>query len=251
MEAQKSPDDFRDWIAETIYPDVDLPKELDLRGDLQPIRNQGRQGSCVAQAGCVMKEWQEKKDVKLNEYFSPQYIYNNRENYPNSGMYGRDLMRILTKLGCCREVIFPYGTNKDTNITSDEAIEDAKNYKIKSYALVSTIDGLKKALYKNGPCIILLPTYEDAGNTFWKPKNPTDVRKGGHAVAIVGYNKEGFILRNSWGRKWGDNGYVIYPYGDFGIQWEIWTTIDEKSYEPENKTRGSFFKLFTCCKENL
>ena len=34
MEALKSPDDSRDWIAESIYPSKDelnLPKELDLR----------------------------------------------------------------------------------------------------------------------------------------------------------------------------------------------------------------------------
>jgi hypothetical protein len=30
---------------------------------------------------------------------------------------------------------------------------------------------------------------------------------GGHAVAIVGFDAAGnFLLVNSWGRKWGDNG---------------------------------------------
>ena len=37
---------------------------------------------------------------------------------------------------------------------------------------------------------------------------------GGHAVLAVGYddNKEHFIVRNSWGTKWGDNGYFYMPY---------------------------------------
>lgn len=31
--------------------------------------------------------------------------------------------------------------------------------------------------------------------------------RGGHAVALVGYTSEYFIVRNSWGTAWGDNGY--------------------------------------------
>lgn len=31
--------------------------------------------------------------------------------------------------------------------------------------------------------------------------------KNGHAVSIIGYDKNGFIIKNSWGREWGKNGY--------------------------------------------
>ncbi len=30
----------------------------------------------------------------------------------------------------------------------------------------------------------------------------------GHAVSLVGYSKNYFIVRNSWGTKWGDNGFA-------------------------------------------
>jgi hypothetical protein len=36
---------------------------------------------------------------------------------------------------------------------------------------------------------------------------PNTVR-GGHAVALVGYSPDRFIVRNSWGTSWGDNGFA-------------------------------------------
>jgi C1A family cysteine protease len=30
----------------------------------------------------------------------------------------------------------------------------------------------------------------------------------GHAVALVGYTKNHFIVRNSWGTNWGDKGFA-------------------------------------------
>ena len=34
---------------------------------------------------------------------------------------------------------------------------------------------------------------------------------GGHAVAAVGFNENSFIIRNSWGEQWGENGYFYMP----------------------------------------
>lgn len=38
---------------------------------------------------------------------------------------------------------------------------------------------------------------------------------GGHAFAIVGYNKRGFIVQNSWGTDWGASGFAILSYQDW------------------------------------
>lgn len=231
MAAIPSPMDERDWIAESIYPEsneLKLPKTLDLRKDLQEIKNQGRYPTCAAHVAACLKEYQEKKDVNIDDIFSHWFVYNNRKNYPNSGMYGRNVMEILQKSGCCLKSTYD---TKNQHKTTPESYKDAMNYKIKSYATVTTIEGLKKALYLNGPCYISFPVY-DSSKTFYKPKDKNDIRRGGHAITVVGYDKDGFILRNSWGKQWGDNGYTNYSYSDFGCHWEIWTTIDEKSVKP-------------------
>lgn len=38
---------------------------------------------------------------------------------------------------------------------------------------------------------------------------------GGHAVAIVGYTEQGFIIQNTWGPDWGAGGFALLPYEDY------------------------------------
>jgi hypothetical protein len=37
----------------------------------------------------------------------------------------------------------------------------------------------------------------------------------GHAFAIVGYTRDGFIVQNSWGERWGAGGFAVLPYEDW------------------------------------
>ena len=52
---------------------------------------------------------------------------------------------------------------------------------------------------------------------------------GGHALLVVGYDDRSrrFIVRNSWGPRWGRVGYCFIPY-DFVVHrrkfaWDFWT----------------------------
>lgn len=224
----KSPKDRRDYILKNS--NLSLPDSLDYRDELQPIRNQGSQGTCYAQATACMKEWQEKKDNGFDEYMSPQFFYNNRENiYDNDttndeGMYGRDVMKLIKNIGICKENTYPYGKIESRDKIDIQVYEEAKEYIIESYARIKDLNTLKESLFSNGPCLIALPVYNN-NIEFWK-KNKNDTFKGGHAMTIVGYNDEGFIIRNSWGSGWGNNGYCLYKYDDWGAHWEIWTTVD-------------------------
>lgn len=37
---------------------------------------------------------------------------------------------------------------------------------------------------------------------------------GGHAVHIVGYNDKGLMIQNSWGEKWGEDGFALLRWAD-------------------------------------
>jgi hypothetical protein len=45
----------------------------------------------------------------------------------------------------------------------------------------------------------------------------------GHAIALVGYTRDGFIIQNSWGTRWGNGGFALLPYEDFLLHTtDIW-----------------------------
>lgn len=227
--ALRSPIDSRDKVADVIYRArgiTNLPETLDLRSNLPAVREQGSRASCSAFVGAAMKEWQERRDTGYKKHFSPEYIYMNRENYPTDGMYGRDVMDILFKMGCPTEDLCPYKSPLDaTNVFSNDVVQAATHYRIKSYAAVGTIEGLKQALFTDGPCYLAVPLF-NYGSKLWLPEKPNQSEIGGHALTVVGYNKDGFILRNSWGSGWNGNGHTVLPYADFGLHYEVYTAID-------------------------
>ena len=250
LDALASPTDNRDYQAESIFPpDISLPDEFDPRNSLLPIRNQGAEGSCVAEACAAIREIQEKKNINFEDYFSPQFVYNNRINQDGSGMYTRDAMDILFKKGILAEEDYPYGKIEKPEQISQEVFEKALNYKIKGYAYINTIQILKTAIYRNGACAFSVPVY--ASSIMWKPEKLGDVAEGGHCMAAIGYNKEGFILRNSWGDGGANKGYLIFPYEDWGHQLEVWTVIDSESSKPDPKYSKWYWKTWRAIKNTV
>lgn len=232
LRSPPNPDDllYETYRARKVASEeVKVPETLDLRPYMLPVRNQGGRGTCAAFSAAACKEYQEHLDNNVfKEYISPESVYFQRAEPKGDGMYGRNVMEILSQSGVCRETLFPYDGSKEASAMPEEAKTELPNYKIKSFALVQTIDGVKKALFESGPCLICLPVYANGLAEFWKVVGDSKY-SGGHAVVIVGYNKKGFILRNSWGKDWNGDGHVIFAYEDFGKQWEIWSMVDEET----------------------
>ena len=202
------------------------PSMLDLRDKLKPVRNQGEDGCCVAFALASMKEFQEMKQNFYSDYLSPWYIYLQRSNYPDSGMNPKNALEILKNKGISTEKNMPYMKAKNLDEITPTILNEAKKFVILDFAFISEVDELKQALNQKGPCIIALPCFNST-KTFWKKSKDSDKLLGGHCVLVVGYSDDkGFILRNSWGEQWGENGYTWFPYSDWGIQHEVWSTVD-------------------------
>jgi C1A family cysteine protease len=229
-----SPEDVRDFNyivkASRVVTNTQLPPIVDLRSHLPMIRNQGNEGACAAFSAACMKEYQERVSVGYSSFLSPWYVYLQREDPNEEGMYLRDVMKILHKKGICTEKQCKYKSIRSFTDISADAEKEAANFRIASYAQISTLQDLKRALYFHGPCLIAFPVYSNS-TTFWRKSSPTQASDGGHAVAVVGYddNRKAFLLRNSWGILWGNLGYTWYPYEDWGSHWEVWSSVDDRS----------------------
>lgn len=207
-----------------------FPERLSYRDQMLPIRNQGaKQGSCVAQTAACMKEWQFNRDEGYLTAFSPQFVYDNRADHSIPAMSAKEMLQILTRSGDCFEKTYPYGNGRKASAIPHSVKQEALKHRISSYAPVTTIEGAKRALFENGPLTILVPCY-NFGMRMWK-KGGQDSDNGafggiGHAFTIVGYDENGFELRNSWGPDWGsDQGHCWFPESDWDLKWEVWTTI--------------------------
>ena len=65
-------------------------------------------------------------------------------------------------------------------------------------------------LATQGPILTRLDvdrTWDDATSTGGNLDGYQPPGRGGHAVALVGYTVDRFIVRNSWGTPWGDKGF--------------------------------------------
>jgi C1A family cysteine protease len=63
------------------------------------------------------------------------------------------------------------------------------------------------------------------------PNYAKDKFLGGHAVVCVGYDqrKKMWLMRNSWGTRWGIKGYFYLPYNyllDPSLSSDIWNITD-------------------------
>jgi hypothetical protein len=230
--ALKSEPDDRDWIYEHLVKgrSMDqrgrvctvwqpLPERYVIDQPLLPPRDQEHAGTCAAFTGAAICEVLLSKD----EHLSPEFIYYHRANKPHGGMFGRDVFHVLRRIGTVPETMYPYAQGGSDVPPDGKLYKVAEQHRIEKYARVTTIEGLKRALIELGPCYLGLPQYNHT-ERFWD-KSAGYTVSGGHSVMVFGYDSVGFLFLNSWGESWGDGGYGLLPYEDFGLVWEIWTAI--------------------------
>lgn len=184
--------------------ECEIPEKYSYKNVLPQVINQGRLSICVPCSLSAFLNWQENiKDGSNNDNSIDLFeIYNSRSNKGN-GMTYKEAFKFL----------------KHTGVDSA-----AGKLTIGKYGKINKINDLKFALIANGPCFGALPVYSDDCDFWIKKKNQH--LQGYHAVSIIGYNEDGFIIRNSWGTSFCDNGNTVINYKDFEILLEIWTVIE-------------------------
>ena len=213
-----SPEDKRDYTPATVaMATPTTPEEYRLPHNAL-VLNQGVYGSCVAHSlATAMYYGEAVAGVKKNN-FSRGFIYGNRldSQHQGEGMVPREALYQLNHDGDCLYKDFPYNNTYPwcrAKIKKNELElkKKARPYTIANYFALTTREEIKQALMTCGAVICCVPVYSGfSGNT--PLPEPKEMCSGYHALCLVGWDKEGWILQNSWGYEWGNKGFLHIPF---------------------------------------
>ena len=202
-----------------------LPAKVDLRQYDPPIADQLQMSECTGEAlsgfaGNVL--------ARIGRYFSVSSLaiyYWEREiegtTQQDSGATIADGMSVLTNRGCPPSALWP---DKPANLylmpSTMILTQAAKHRLLDAESVPQDLISIKTALANWRPVVIGISVYESfesdsmAKTGIATMPTANEQLMGGHAVTLVGYDDTvaRFLVRNSWGKDWGQNGYFWLPY---------------------------------------
>lgn len=209
VDVAKDGDDPRDILY--------APRTLDVPASVLPdparvqLLDQGATSATVGFALAAMLNYLQ-AGRGGTDLVSPLLLYENAKRYDewagqeHQGSSLRGALRGLSRHGAPLERYAPRDPGPSTSL-SPEATARALENRPSSYARVqANIEHLKAAVYEHQVMIVRAELHEgwdspEDGQIRWQQR--TTPGSGGHAFVIIGYEKAGFIVQNSWGAGWG------------------------------------------------
>ena len=234
-----------------------LPLSIDLSSDMPPVRNQGKQNSCVGwTVGYYLKSYQEHiqkgtiygQNADHSGTYSPAFIFNKIKIKQNcaDGSHLVDGLQLLQNNGVSSWNDMPYTDQNCNSPSSSNALKNAicnkidSFYKLMNYGEIVTDDiiyRIKTFIYNKNPVVVAIVLYKGFEQNHHTIKNgehfyqafEEDFVKGLHSILVVGYDtdRNAFKIINSYGKDWGNEGYLWIDYNDFkDIVKEAFITFD-------------------------
>lgn len=227
---------------------IDFPSAHNFKKYLPYTHSQGEIGMCLAYAITTCRTILYARDNNLTdidkisfESFSPNYtyIYNKKiqGDTIEDGMYV-DLEKInnsgFVKI---KDLEFPnYYPFTPNQIFSFPALDfltnESEKYKFSKFISIDLKDSkrkkiklIKQFILSDNPAVLSFPKWPASLNKkskVWEVLDPIDSDESevfGHAVTLIGYDDNilngSFLIHNSYGAGWGDNGNMWITYKDF------------------------------------
>ncbi len=225
-------------LAERFPPDRDMKKFIGKYAAANLLLDQGQEGACTGFGlACVINyvRWASAGAPDTFESVSPRMLYKfarrydeyEGENYEGSSCRGA--LKGWFHHGVCLETFWQYdqGPNRLPRPGWDL---DAQEQTLGVYYRIDikSIIDMQAAINEVGAIYVSAYTHDgwDAlENSKTPPRSHKDLpvidyngipaRDGGHAFALVGFNRAGFIIQNSWGNGWGASGFAVLGYADW------------------------------------
>jgi hypothetical protein len=215
-----------------------LPEAANLQKFAPSVGDQGHQGSCVAwssaYAARTIEEAARSGADPNSLRFSPSFLYNQIGLENCDGSYIERAMEFMTQSGSIPYDQFPYSDQDCSKQPDQQQLEQARQFKMRGFNRLTPGDrnnaidlhAIKENIAQGAPVVIGM----QVGGSYMQPMlgkdlwTPTDEDRslmgfGGHAQCVVGYDDRkyggAFLLMNSWGPQWGNNGFAWVRYPDF------------------------------------
>ncbi len=230
-----------------------LPARIDLRPMCSPVENQGKIGSCTANAVVGALEYHQIKHGQPLTYLSRLFLYYNARRFSDREQVDRGTsmphaMASLLAYGACPAELWPYDKARWNMRPPKECYRAAITFPNLHYARVTPGDERKSVLAAGLPVIfamqvpnqLLMVIGAETGHVPAPTDGQWEQPEGAHAMLIVGYDdgKNAWLVRNSWGTDYGKEGHVWIDYqvmDYYGFPDGYWTVGD--------LDRNKFFKL--------
>ena len=208
---------------------IEVPTERPLDDYLKvhvPILDQGQEGACTGFGLATVIHYllRTRKVVPDRAEVSPWMLYDMARRYDEwpgehyEGASARGAMKGWHKHGVCSKANWPKEDRDAERYRGRFA--DALRRPLGAYLRVNHKDviAMHTAISEVG---ILYATasvhdgWDDVGRSGTIEFTSKSKVTGGHAFAIVAYDKDGFWIQNSWGPDWGRRGYAHLNYDDW------------------------------------
>lgn len=206
-------EDEIDYESDTFVMKSQYPDTVDLRERDSPDRDEQDNGKCTAWALTSCMENMLRQNGHTGANLSEWHTWSYYKQYSCATA----IKTIGSGKLVCDEKFYPqYGKMQS-------GLDENKHATITKYRYIKNdVDLMVDALFKGKVCYLGMSTPKSMlkGHAIIDPDSAFS--GGGHALAIVGYYKDHrvpggvvAILRNSWGRQTGDNGYQYLPIGHY------------------------------------
>lgn len=230
--------DLRDW---EYRPSIAVAPETEWwPRDPRTVKQQGDTNACTGFALSTVIEYLLERSKRPAEEISGFMLYSMARRYDewaeddtvDSGSSLRGALKGWAKHGASTARLWKsIGMPSASNVPDEDWWLDAVKRPMGAYYRIQpdNVRDIHVALNEVGAVYASALTHEGWDSLVGRKRTPAptsvdeipvigDARGSadqGHAFAIVGYTRKGFVIHNSWGPSFGQGGFAVLPYSDW------------------------------------